>query len=442
MASGVPRLAACVAALAVANPLSAAALDWPQFRFDDAHSGFNPFEQTLAPANVPRLQQAWAAQLGSLVDFSSPAVVGGIAYIGSDDGRLWAYPAAGCGQSLCTTPLWVSTPLAQIIDSPTVSDGIVYIGSQTSPTSNDGRLNAFAAAGCGQPTCAPLWQGLVGTESVLQSSPTVAGGVVYVGGFDGRLYAFDADGCGTATCQPSWTAQTGGPIESTPTVWQGKVYVGSGDGRLHVFDARGCGAARCSALWKGKVGGTIFESTPAIVDGVAYIASQHRFAAFDANGCGLPTCNPLWQAVESNQFFNGSPAVAEGRVFVPLEAGIAVYSADGCGRPRCNPQWLLFGSGAQASILSAPTIANGVVYAGRNTGQVLAWKTAPCLRGSCPEIWSASVREPIVSSSPTDGAGAGGAAWRPDRSASQAESSGHHEASCAAALAVQLSGST
>ena len=44
---------------------------------------------------------------------------------------------------------------------------------------------------------------------------------------------------------------------------------------------------------------------------------------------------------------------------------------------------------------------HGVVYAGRNTGQVLAWKTAPCLRGSCPEIWSASVREPIVSSSPT-----------------------------------------
>ena len=67
----------------------------------------------------------WQAQLGALVDYSSPAVVGGVAYIGSTDGRLWAYPADGCGQSLCTHPLWRSVSLAQIIDSPTVAGGIV-----------------------------------------------------------------------------------------------------------------------------------------------------------------------------------------------------------------------------------------------------------------------------------------------------------------------------
>ena len=37
-------------------------------------------------------------------------------------------------------------PFAQIIDSPTVANGVVYVGSQTSPNSNDGKLNAFAAA--------------------------------------------------------------------------------------------------------------------------------------------------------------------------------------------------------------------------------------------------------------------------------------------------------
>jgi len=131
----------------------------PQFRFDDAHTGANPFEQTLGPANVRRLQLDWAGQLGDLVDYSSPAVVGGIVYIGSSDGRLWAWPRDGCGKSLCTKPLWRSVSLAQIVDSPTVVDGVVYIGSQTSPNSNDGRLNAFAAGGCGQAECAPLWQG-------------------------------------------------------------------------------------------------------------------------------------------------------------------------------------------------------------------------------------------------------------------------------------------
>ena len=40
-----------------------APLDWPQFRFDDAHSGVNPFETTITRANAPSLSLAWQAQL-------------------------------------------------------------------------------------------------------------------------------------------------------------------------------------------------------------------------------------------------------------------------------------------------------------------------------------------------------------------------------------------
>ena len=164
-------------------------------------------------------------------------MVGGTVYIGSSDGVLWAYPATGCGQSLCTTPLWKSTSLAQIIDSPTVVNGVVYVGSQTNFNSNDGKLNAFSASGCGQSVCAPLWQGVAGPQSILESSPAVANGVVFVGSFDGKLYAFNANGCGQATCRPLWTAATGDSIESTPTVAGGKVFIGSDDGKLYALDA-------------------------------------------------------------------------------------------------------------------------------------------------------------------------------------------------------------
>ncbi|TML01140.1 MAG: hypothetical protein E6G40_03935 [Actinobacteria bacterium] len=379
----------------------AVTIDWPQFRFDNNHTGFNPFETVLNRTNVPTLRLAWQAQLGKLVDFSSPAVVGGIVYIGSSDGVLWAYPASGCGQSLCTTPLWKSTSLAQIIDSPTVSNGIVYVGSQTNFNSNDGKLNAFSASGCGQSVCAPLWQGLAGPQSILESSPAVSNGVVFVGSFDGKLYAFNANGCGQATCRPLWTAATGASIESTPTVAGGRVFIGSDDRKLYAFKAAGCGQSRCRPVWTGALGSPVFQSSPAVRNGVVYIGAQHALSAFNASGCGQPTCQPLWQAVDTLNFFDGSPAVAGGHVYIGLENGVGVYSASGCGGSQCDPLWTLFGSGTQAAVLSSPTVANGVVYAGRNTGQVLAWSAKSCGSFVCNEIWSGDTGDQIVTSSPT-----------------------------------------
>jgi outer membrane protein assembly factor BamB len=395
-------VAACLALPMFAAPAFATpgATNWTQFRFDGHHTGLNPSERTLTLRNVPTLEVSWQAQLGKLVDFSSPAVVNGVAYIGSVDGRLWAYPAAGCGQALCTTPKWSSVGLGQIIDSPTVANGVVFVGSQTSDTSNHGKLNAFSASGCGGPVCSPLWQGLAGQQSILQSSPTVAKGTVFVGGFDGRLYAFNANGCGAATCPPLWRGATGGSIESTPSVAGNVVYVGSDDGKLYAFNAMGCGASNCAPLWSGSLGGPVFSSTPAVSGGVVYIGAEHSLSAFAAS-CSTTHCAPLWQAVDTNLFFNGSPAVANGRVYIGLESGLGVYSAAGCGHPTCQPLWTDFGSGAQAAVISSPTVANGVVYAGRNTGEVLAWPAGPCGSSTCSNIWSGGTGDQIVSSSPT-----------------------------------------
>ena len=380
-----------------------ASVDWPQFRFDDRHTGANPFETTLNKNNVPSLGPAWQAQLGDLVNFSSPAVVGGVAYIGSSDGQLWAYRAGGCGQFLCTRPLWHSVNLWQILDSPTVANGMVYVGSQTSADSNDGKLDVFSAGGCDKPVCAPLWRGLAGTESILESSPAVASGVVYVATHAGRLFAFDATGCGRAKCKPLWTGQTGGSVESSPTVVGGVAYIGSDDGKLYAFDANGCGRANCRAMWTGSLGNgnSAFGSSPAVANGVVYIGSAHNLAAFDANGCGKATCQPLWQAPDQSNFYGGSPAVSGGRVYIGLESGLAVFSASGCGKPTCSRLWLDFGAGAQAAVESSPTVAGGVVFAGRNTGEVLAWKAGPCGASTCDAIWTGQTGDPIVSSSPT-----------------------------------------
>jgi outer membrane protein assembly factor BamB len=391
---------ASAATAGAAAPPFLALNDWTQFRFDNYRSGVQPFENILNTANVPMLQLAWQAQLGQLVDYSSPAVVNGVVYIGSSDGRLWAYPAAGCGQAICTTPLWASTSLAQIVDSPTVANGRVYVGSQTSFNSNDGKLDVFDAEGCGNPVCPPLWQGDAGPESILQSSPAVVGGRVYVGSYDGRLYVFDANGCGKKLCQPLWTGATADHIESSPTVIGTTVFVGSNDGKLYAFPSAGCGSAACQPLWTGNAGEPIFDSSPAVSKGIVYIGSAHHLSAFRASGCGSASCRPLWQGSNGSDFVYGSPAVFDDKVYVGLEFSVGVFRASGCGNANCAPLWIDFGTGTQAALLSSPAVANGVVYAGKNNGDVLAWKAGPCGQFVCNQIWSFTTQDPIVSSSP------------------------------------------
>jgi outer membrane protein assembly factor BamB len=114
-----------------------------------------------------------------------------------------------------------------VFSSPAVANGVVYVGSE------DGKLYAFNAAGTtncsGAPkTCSPLWSASAGTS--VDSSPAVANGVVYVGSIDGNMYAFDV-----GTGGPLWSATTGDVVASSPAVADGVVYVGSSDGKLYAF---------------------------------------------------------------------------------------------------------------------------------------------------------------------------------------------------------------
>jgi outer membrane protein assembly factor BamB len=177
---------------AIGTSTAGMSVNWPHFRFDKKHTGYQPFETTLSKQTIPNAGLLWQADLGGeLVFLSSPAVVDGIVYIGEIDGTLLAYDANGCGGQICTAPLWQSSYLAEIVDSPTVANGIVYVGSQTSFDDGSGKLNAFDAKGCGQDVCEPLRQGKAG-KYTSYSSPTVWKGHVFIGSADGYLYVFNA----------------------------------------------------------------------------------------------------------------------------------------------------------------------------------------------------------------------------------------------------------
>jgi outer membrane protein assembly factor BamB len=239
----VTALALC-AALSVSLPASAARVDsddgrpaaaspagWSQFRNGPAHLGVNPHERILDRANVGELAEAWSVAIGSqrgATVSSSPAVVGGTVYIGSDDENLYALEAR------TGAVRWRFRTGGRVYSSPAVADGLVFVGSMSR------RLHAVHAA-----TGRAAWSYDAG--GFVDASPAVAAGVVYVSDSGGLVHAVSA-----RTGARLWTRDLHADGASSPAVVGGTVYVGSEDGRLHALRARS-GAP----LWSTPIGDQI-----------------------------------------------------------------------------------------------------------------------------------------------------------------------------------------
>jgi outer membrane protein assembly factor BamB len=406
--------------------MGTAGCDWTMFGAGPAHTRDNASETAIGVANVATLANAWTEATGGAIG-SSPAVANGVVYVGSTDGKLYAYSLT----ATCVTrahvgcpPVWTATTGGAVISSPAVVNGVVYVGSY------DGKLYAFDAAGStgcsGTPkVCAPLW-----TASTINShfspgifsSPVVVNGVVYVGSENaGTLYAFDAagsTGCsGTPkTCKPLWTAATGAGIDSSPAVANGVVYVGSEDHDLYAFDAAGstgCSGTpkTCTPLWTAATGAAV-DSSPAVANGEVFVGSYDgKVYAFDATGSfhcsGTPkTCTPEWVATTGDAVLS-SPAVANGVVYVGSDDGKLYAFAANClhrGGPNDIEPCPLWTATTGAAVFSSPAVANGVVYVGSADHNLYAFDaagSAGCTSSrpiTCTALWSATTGDVVFSS--------------------------------------------
>lgn len=149
--------------------------DWNMFLSDPSHSGAGTGKPILTPTLL------WNYTTGNMVA-SSPAIVKGVVYIGSDDNNLYAFNAATGAK------IWNYTTSLYVGASPAVVDGIVYIGSYDH---NIYALNATNGA--------KIWN--YTTNGQVASSPAVVDGVLYIGSFDGNIYAL-----GSPTLPPSSTS--------------------------------------------------------------------------------------------------------------------------------------------------------------------------------------------------------------------------------------------
>lgn len=335
---------------------------------------------------------------------SSPAVDQGLVMFASIDGRFYAVDATTgkqkwmfrtAGESRFTAPgihgaiprtEMMADPFDVFLSSPTVSKGVVYFGS------GDHNVYALDVA-----TGVLKWK--FQTGDVVHASPAIVNNVVYIGSWDRNMYALDA-----TTGAMLWKYQTGADsaiynqvgIASSAAVSNGIVFFGCRDGHFYALDAK-------TGLQKWNIDnnkGWVIGS-PAVQNGVVYFptADGQRFKAVDAV-TGAVKFNVAMKTISFS-----SPAIAGSTIYfgssdgwvhaMDLSNGVlrADFQTDGnkanastyidakggLNQDALYPDFTLEGMyigvdrmESLGSVLSSPTVADGILYVGSTDGNLYA----------------------------------------------------------------------
>jgi outer membrane protein assembly factor BamB/predicted Ser/Thr protein kinase len=254
-------------------------------------------------------------------------------------------------------PVWEFVCEDEVRSSPTVAEGIVYVGSY------DNNLYALDAK-----TGQFIWK--YATEGGVASSPRVWRDVVLVGSEDRVFYAINARTGGIA-----WTCPTGGRIRSSPQVEYDHVFFGSDEGYLYAVSAQSGRVA-----WKFQALKPI-RSSPAIGNDVIYFGSDDNHVyALD-----IQTGNLKWK-YRTNRGVTSSPAVDEGLVYVG-STDWNVYALD------AQSGWAIWRYRTNNAVTSSPAISEGCLYIGSVDGNLYALDA-----NSGQLIWRFSAEGQITSS--------------------------------------------
>jgi outer membrane protein assembly factor BamB len=353
--------------------------NWPMWRADPAHS-------STAPVGPSNLSLTWKFTTeGSVI--SSPSVVDGVVYFGSQDRNVYAV-GAWSGQLI-----WKYATGGEIESSPAISNGKLFIGA------DDGYFYCIDTA-----KGTLNWKTFIDSNQefsygsvVLKSSPAVVGNTVYIGSLDGNLYAIDANSGSVL-----WKAPTNGQIGSSPAVANGAVFFTSEEpdtGVLYKVDA-----SNGNVLWKQLLpyeyqftGGNQMLASPSVADGMVFAVANIRtyyginettgayvwnftdpsatefvvlspiynngqvyiIDKYDITSLDALTGERLWNSFTGDELYI-SPSYADGKIYVVTsQKDIFIIDANNKGAKLATYI-------TPSSCWSSPTIANGNLYVGCN----------------------------------------------------------------------------
>ncbi|MGH8313673.1 MAG: PQQ-binding-like beta-propeller repeat protein [Steroidobacterales bacterium] len=313
------------------------------------------------PATLNGVQWTFKAA-GPIV--ASPTISDGVIYIGDYGGQFHAIDQASGKET------WSFKSRMPITSTAAVAAGSVYFVSSTgglvSLDATSGKLKWVFATEYERRFEARNLHGYLSAGQtipdaydVYMSSPAVTDGRVYFGSGDGNVYAIDANS-GVMV----WKFSTQDVVHASPTVSGGTVYVGSWDGNFYAIDAE---SGQQKWLFKGGQDPAIhnqvgFQASAAVVDGAVYVGCRDAHVyALDAR-----TGRKKWDYPTNKSWVNTTPAVANGIVYAGTSDSSRFMALDAAtGRLRFNFD-------AKGYVFSSPAIAGDTAYFGTQAGTLYA----------------------------------------------------------------------
>jgi len=338
--------------------------NWPMFRGSLNHTG--TFVTSPAQGNI----SSWTFMTGGGVK-SSPSVVDGRVYVGSNDHKIY------CLNATMGALLWSYTTSATVDSSPAVIEGRVFVGDE------------YGYFYCLNATTGNLiWRVDIGDGF---SSPAIIGGYVYVGCYNGVLACINA-----TTGAYLWCKYTNANIYSSPAIAGGRVYVGDTGGCLSCFNV-----TTGVLLWKYQIYGMFYggwgsehmeygdiHSSPAVANGLVYVGNENYnpysnspFAygyqvPFSSFYCLNATTGAFVWSYNMYNDADSSSAIAGGRIYMG-------NNNDNLYCLNATTGKLIWQYGTGSAISSSPAIAGGRVYVGSNDGKLYCLNaTTGCCLGT------------------------------------------------------------
>lgn len=334
--------------------------DWPSFHYDQANTG-HPQDYRIPTKDV---KTAWTVDTGARID-DSVAVSEGHVFVANLGGQVYAIDEKSGDVT------WKSA-IRTRHSAPAVADNNIVLG-----TVDRGIVSLDPATGDVQ------WS--YQTERPVHSPPTIADGVVYVGGglsiegVEPQFHAIDVkDGTSRWTFETEGFADDEVPIRSAPAVVDGTVYMGI-ETHVYAFDTK-----TGTEQWRfkpanatvdpnkvdpagptrtGKTTGR-FGGSPAVADGTVYIGnSDHHLYAIDAE-----TGTEQWR-FETGYWVYPAPSVDETSIYLASWDGdvYALHRDSGEKRWEFETQY--------PQLMSSPAVVDGTVCFGHPDNHVYALAT-------------------------------------------------------------------